>query len=135
MPDMKGILDQVRGKDGQEGERGAKGDKGERGEKGPPGKDGKNGKDGRDGQDGQSASIDASAIALEASVMAQEALSPSIPTIDDIEADLPKLGQPIRDSLELLQNDERLDRKAVRGITVSATAPSNPEVGDLWIKT
>lgn len=39
-----------------------------------------------------------------------------IPSIDDIEADLPRLGTSIRDGLELLQGDERLDKSAVKGI-------------------
>lgn len=33
-----------------------------------------------------------------------------------IETDLPKLGEPIRDSLELLRDDNRLDVSAVKGI-------------------
>lgn len=33
-----------------------------------------------------------------------------------IEQDLPKLGEPIRDSLELLEKDDRLDKKAIKGL-------------------
>ncbi len=36
--------------------------------------------------------------------------------VKKIEADLPKLGEPVRDSLELLQGENRLDKKAVKGI-------------------
>lgn len=38
-----------------------------------------------------------------------------IPEIEEIEKDLPKLGEPIRDALELLQGDERLDVSAIKG--------------------
>lgn len=41
---------------------------------------------------------------------------PKIPTIEDIEADLPKLGLEIRNALELLQDDERLDSSAIKGL-------------------
>lgn len=43
-------------------------------------------------------------------------VSTIIPKIEDIEKNLPKLGKPIRDSLELLQGDERLDKSAIKGL-------------------
>ena len=43
-------------------------------------------------------------------------LIPQIPKIDDIEKDIPKLGVPIRDSLELLQGKDRLNIKAIDGV-------------------
>jgi hypothetical protein len=133
IPDMKNVLEQIKGKDGKDGEsiQGPPGPKGKDGETivGPPGKDG------RDGRDGKDAEIDTTQIALEASSMAVAELLPLIPTIEAIEADLPKLGLSVRDSLELLGGEDRLDRKAIRGITVSPIAPINPEIGDLWIKT
>lgn len=39
-----------------------------------------------------------------------------IPTIEQIEKDLPKLGEPIRDALELLHGDNRLDKSAIKGL-------------------
>lgn len=39
-----------------------------------------------------------------------------IPTVEEIEKDLPKLGKEMRDSLELLQGDERLDISAIKGL-------------------
>lgn len=39
-----------------------------------------------------------------------------IPTIEQIEQDLPKLGEPIRDALELLKGDNRLDKSAIKGL-------------------
>ena len=43
-------------------------------------------------------------------------------------------AEKIRDKLETLQGEEKLDRTAVRGITVSSTEPQNPKEGDIWIK-
>ena len=44
--------------------------------------------------------------------------------------------QEVRDSLELLQKDERLDVSAIKGaglIHVSTTPPKDPELNQLWI--
>jgi hypothetical protein len=76
----------------------------------------KNGVDGKDGKDGKDAVVDVENIALEASTIALEKIKPSIPTIEQIELDIPKLGQPIRDSLELLQGNERLNIDAIKGL-------------------
>lgn len=38
------------------------------------------------------------------------------PIIEKIEKNLPKLGEPIRDALELLEGDNRLDKKYIRGL-------------------
>lgn len=59
---------------------------------------------------------DASSIALEASKMAQDGLLPLIPIIDKVEEQLPKLGEKIRDGLELLQDEDRLDIKAIKDL-------------------
>ena len=64
-----------------------------------------------------------------------EVVTPLIPLIEDIEKDLPKLGVPIRDSLELLKGDDRLDFTAIKGIEdykqVSAMArqPRSADIG------
>ena len=73
--------------------------------------DGEKGDPGRDG-----ISPDPVKIAVEASKMAQEELLPLIPTITTIEEDLPVLGDKIRDSLELLSGEERLDASAIKGL-------------------
>ena len=39
-----------------------------------------------------------------------------LPTIDELEDDLPKLGTKIRDSLELLNGEDRLDVSAIKGL-------------------
>jgi hypothetical protein len=69
-----------------------------------------------DGEKGDTPEIDTENIALEASTIALEKIKPSIPTIEQIELDIPKLGQPIRDSLELLQGNERLNIDAIKGL-------------------
>lgn len=71
-------------------------------------------KDGLPGKD--ATSPDMSLIVSEASQKAIEAIKPLIPTIESIETDLPKLGEQIRDSLELLEGDNRLDASAIKGL-------------------
>lgn len=104
----------------QKGDKGDKGDPGVDGidgVDGRDGKDGKNGKDGRDGRDGKDAPLpDTTRIASEASKMAITEVLRQIPSIDDIEADLPKLGAAIRDGLELLQDDDRLKIEAIKDL-------------------
>jgi len=39
-----------------------------------------------------------------------------IPTIEELKDDLPKMGTQVRDSLELLKGDERLEFKAIKGL-------------------
>lgn len=68
--------------------------------------------DGRNGKD--AVSPDPRKIAQEASTMAVDAIKPQIPTIEQIEADLPKLGAEIRDSLELIvKEDDKLKIDAI----------------------
>jgi len=171
IPKITDVIKRVKGDEGEQGEKGEKGEKGdtgEQGEQGPQGETGERGEKGHKGDQGKpGVTPDTTTIALEAAGIAQERLTPFIPTIEQIEADLPKLGERIRDGLEVLQGDERLDASAVKGlpefqkettkqisggltraktdslytkfhegasnITVSATAPSNPELYDLWV--
>lgn len=42
--------------------------------------------------------------------------APKIPTIEELETNIPKLGAEIRNALELLQGDERLDVSAIKGL-------------------
>ena len=51
-----------------------------------------------------------------ASKLALDELKPLIPSIEAIEADLPKLGLPIRDSLELLPPGEKLKIEAIENL-------------------
>ena len=64
---------------------------------------------------------------LEKRIDAMEELIPKIP--DELSA------EKVRDKLETLNGEERLDVRAVNNapkMTVSLSAPSNPEIGDLW---
>ncbi len=87
------------------GEKGEKGDsiQGPQGEPGAPGKPGKDstvpGPKGEQGELGP-----AGKDADEATI------------VQKIEEDLPKLGSAVRDSLELLEGDDRLDKKAIKGL-------------------
>ena len=57
-----------------------------------------------------------SVIALEASKMAQDELLPLIPTIPKLEEELPKLGLSIRDGLENLADEDKLEIKAIKDL-------------------
>lgn len=77
-----------------------KGEKGDKGDKGESGKDGVNGKDGLDGLDGKDADQETTAILV----------------YDEVEKNLPRFGEQIRDALELLEGEERLDKSAIKGL-------------------
>jgi hypothetical protein len=65
-------------------------------------------KDGKDADE-----VDQEEIAMSVYDMLLE----KIPSLDELENDLPKHGERIRDSLELLQGDERLSIDAIKGLT------------------
>ena len=72
------------------------------------------GKDGKDADE-----VDTEELALEASNRALEAIKPLIPivpTSDEIIAQIPVIGEKVRDSLELLQGEERLDASAIKNL-------------------
>lgn len=97
-----------------------------KGDQGEPGYTPVKGKDYFDGATGANAEpIDIDDIASRASEMANEKIKPFIPTIEALENNLPKLGERIRDSLELLKEDERLDISALKGVEQSHTTLSD----------
>lgn len=116
-PDISEALESIRGKDGEDGKDseipGPKGDRGEKGERGPKGDSivgpqgpiGERGEVGPPGPPGRDA---------------DETL-----IVEKIEKDLPALGKPIRDSLELLKDEDRLDKKAIKGLDEELTAIRN----------
>lgn len=73
---------------------------------GKDGKDGKPGKDGKDGKDGKSADEQ----------MIINTLQSKLPKVEEIISKIPIEGERIRDSLELLNGDERLDAKYIKGL-------------------
>lgn len=74
------------------------------------------GKDYFDGEKGDTPTIDEPQIALKASKLAHITLLSHIPTIEQIGEKLPQMGERIRDALELLQGEERLDFSAIKGL-------------------
>lgn len=88
-------------------------------------------KDGKDGVDGITPEV--TTIALEASKMAQVELEAKMPTIPAIVEQIPLEGERVRDSLELLTGDERLDKSAIRGLEdykeISDLARKPKEIG------
>jgi hypothetical protein len=112
------VLESVKGQKGDTGEKGDKGDKGDNGKDGKNGKDGVNGKDGKDGVNGKDGvTPDYDTIIFDTSKKVEEKLTPLLPKIEDIEKDLPKLGTSIRDSLELIdEEEEKLDIKAIKNL-------------------
>ena len=111
------IKDEIKVEPALKGDRGPKGERGEVGETGPAGRDGKNGRDGRDGADGKDGKTpDTAKIALEASNKVYKALLPKIPTIPQIVKELPQEPEAVRDALEMLTGEDRLDKSAIRGL-------------------
>lgn len=105
-PDMKLMMEQIRGKDGKDGQS-IVGPQGPRGPQGPAGRTPRDGRDGRDGKDGQSivgppgpAGKDADEVAIQ----------------DRIEKNLPSLGGAVRDGLELLPEGEKLKIDAIQDL-------------------
>lgn len=76
----------------------------------------KDGVDGKNGKDGISPIIETESIVIEASTRAVDEIKSLIPTIEQLEQKIPVLGEPIRDSLELLEGEDRLDAKAIKGL-------------------
>lgn len=124
LPNIKNIISKVKG------DRGPQGPQGPQGLKGEDGKNGRNGKDGKDGKDGKTPTKEE----------IKEIINPLVPEkkqiVDDVlvkvEKELPQLGEPIRDSLELLRDDNRLDIKAIRGLdnyTEISKLAKTPKVG------
>lgn len=116
---------------GDKGDRGEKGDQGKEGKDGAPGKDGKDGKDGLSGKDGKSGTKgkdgqDGVSV-VGAEVAPDEHLVLNLSNGNIIDAGkLPKA-----------KATAGKDRVHVSGnawqVTVSATAPSNPALNDLWL--
>jgi len=75
------------------------------------GRDGVNGEKGADGKD-----ADTDSVAILASKLAISEVQKSIPTIDAIMQELPQAGASIRDGLELLKGDERLEISAIKDL-------------------
>lgn len=113
MPDLNKVLVTIKGADGEDGANGKKGDKGDKGDAGKDGKDGRDGIDGRTPTNGE----------IERLI---EPLIPAATVVDEIqiansaeaklEQNIPRLGAAIRNALELLDGEDRLNVSAIEGI-------------------
>ena len=119
-----------KGEDGLRGEKGDKGDKGDRGLDGKPGKDGKDGRDGATGPKGDKG---------DAGPMGEQGIQGVSVVNAEIDFDghlrLELSNGEFLDAGELAV-DKATGSVFVAGnawqITVSATAPTNPQLNQLW---
>lgn len=103
--DISDVLAKLTSVTGPQGEKGEKGDTGERGDRGIAGRDGKDGDKGEKGDAGVSPSIEDIKAAVVAILPSQEA--------SKAEEETP---EKLRDKLEGLLDDERLDISAIKGL-------------------
>jgi hypothetical protein len=80
------------------------------------GVDYRDGKDGEDGAPGETPRIDYDTIIRESTKKTEEALRPLVPKSEDIKNDIIKSGETIRDSLESLEGERKLDKSAIKGL-------------------
>ncbi len=111
-----------KGDKGDTGEKGKDGRNGKDGKDGKDGIDGKNGKDGRDGKQGPQGVPGVSVV--DAEIAADGNFVFKLSNGQEIDA-----GNPIDIGKRGVQVNTQL---ANNQVTVSATAPSSPSVGDLW---
>jgi hypothetical protein len=120
--EFKKDITPVKGTDYFDGEKGEKGDKGDKGDsivgpRGPQGPAGKDGKPGRDGKDAKAIDINKIQKALESKVLKQA-------------------DEKYNETASILAKKVASKSYAISDltdVTKSATAPSDPAVGDLWI--
>ena len=105
----KKIAVKIKGNTGDRGEKGEQGDKGDagksiqgaKGDKGDKGDKGEKGDKGDRGTDGVNPSVS------QVTDLVVETIIPMIPTIEDIQNNIPVIGERVRDSLELLPDGEK----------------------------
>lgn len=86
------------------------------GRDGSDGKDGKNGKDGRDGRDGKDGKDGKDAIITEQHLIEAASIAAGLIQLPDFPTLITQEPEAIRNALELLQDDARLDIKAIKGL-------------------
>lgn len=125
--EIKTLIPLKDGADGKIGPRGLKGDKGDPGKDGI-GRDGKDGNDGRDGASGKDGKAGENGVSVVgADIAPDEHLVLNLSNGNIIDAGkLPKAKAAAgKDRVHVAGNSYQ--------IAVSATAPSNPQVNDLWL--
>ena len=83
----------------------------------------------KDGKDGKTPVIPINKIVATASNSVLEAIKDKIPTIHQIVQELPQEGESIRDALEMLIGEDRLDKSAIRGLDEFAKKTDIPVGG------
>ena len=155
-------VEKIKGDKGETGEKGDPGKDGKDGLNGKDGRDGKNGKDGKDGKPGEKGDrgdrgemgmVDVATIAYLEDKMVQveskipepvdvekikEQLLPEVVEISKVTAqsNIDLMGMPNFRKLGVglqQQIDERIMGVNTKKLTVATTAPSNPQLNDLWI--
>jgi hypothetical protein len=119
------------------GDKGDKGDRGIAGKNGKDGRDGKNGRDGFDGKDGADGFIDDATIAyLEDKITKVQDYVKARPTkhSDGLGLVVRQLQAGRNISIDGNQEYPTITNTNPK-ITVSETAPTSPQTGDLWIDT
>jgi len=111
MANIYSEVENIKKMQGPKGDKGEKGDKGDIGENGKDGKGGREGKDGKDGLNGTNGNNGKDGVD---GIDGKDADEESI--VSKIENELPALGARIRDGLELLQGEERLDASAIKNL-------------------
>ena len=122
--EIKTLIPIERGEQGRPGRDGARGRDGVDGRDGLPGKDALPVKDGKDGKRGPKGADGVSVVDAEIAVDDHLVLKLSDGKIIDA-GELPKADGTQSSSVHVSGNAYQ--------ITVSATAPSNPQVNDLWL--
>lgn len=102
IPDLETVAEKIRGEDGLDGDDGKDGRDGVDGRDGKDGINGVNGRDGKDGRDGRNG------------IDGKDGLNGK--DGKDGKDGSPDMAEDIRNKLELLEGDERLDRKAIKGL-------------------
>lgn len=112
-------------------QRGEKGDRGEKGQQGDRGKDGKNGvdgRDGKDGKDGKNGTKGKDGVGIkDVSLAADNHLV--VKMTDGKEIDVGDLELVIGKGTQHIISTSLMNNQ----VYVSATAPSNPSLNDLWL--
>lgn len=122
------ILPRIENLESRQLQKGDKGDKGEQGNPGLDGKDGLNGKDGvngKDGKDGKDGKAGKDGVGVKDSYIAADGSLVLVLT-NGKEVD-------VGDIMSNANSSSVMSRQTHYQIHVSTTAPTNPQVNDLWL--
>ncbi len=125
--EIKTLIPLKDGVDGRDGKIGPRGLQGEKGDKSDPGRDGKDGRDGRDGKDAVGKNGKNGVSVVDAEIAADDHLVLKLSDGKIVDAgELPSMNSG--KIQQILSTQVARDQ-----ITVSAVAPTTPQVNDLWL--